>query len=177
MLFRDCDSAVDTAPLPREMRQVAANAAATPAWTKRRSVLLAIAAMIVVAGCSKPDPLTARCQKQITDQLDGSGSFVELSASHTVLPGTPEQKIRVLTALKSRVTDKRYNQLIDFHIPQLRKHGDNAGVSNIKIEFDLTFSGGGVQPRVGNCYYFWNRVGASEPKTLAIIVAKRRASS
>ena len=131
--------------------------------------------MIFVAGCSKPDPLVVRCQKQITKQLTGSSSFVKLSTSHKVLPGTIVQKISALNALKSRVTDKRYIQLIDFHIPQLKKHGDNAGVSNIKIEFDLKSAGGGMRSRVGNCYYFWNKVGSSAPKTLAIIVAKRRA--
>ena len=179
MLNRSCDSVADTVSLHQQVARETAGVAgpSLPAWSKRCALVLALGALIVVAGCSKPDPLTARCQKQIKDQLAGSGSFVKHSSSHTVLPGTTEQKIGVLNSLKTRVTDKRYNQLIDFHIPQLRTHGDNAGVSNIKIEFDLKFSGGGVQPRVGNCYYFWNRVGSSDPKTLAIIVAKRRASS
>jgi hypothetical protein len=143
------------------------------AQSKRLALVLAAAALIAITGCSKPDPLIVRCQKQVSDQLSGSSSFADVSSTHVVLPGTPEQKIAVLNALKAQITDGRYKQLIDFHIPQIRKFGDNAGISNITIEFNLEFPAGGVQHRVGNCYYFWRKSGATDPKTLAVLVEKR----
>ena len=143
------------------------------AQSTRVAFALAAASLIAIAGCSKPDPLVVRCQKQIVNQLSGSSSFAEISSTHIVLPGTPEQKIGVLNTLKTKITDGRYKQLIDFHIPQIRDHGDTAGISNITIKFDLEFSGGGIQRRVGNCYYFWRRSGSSNPKTLAVLVEKR----
>ena len=161
------------------MTQVAINLAGTPLPLRYRRCahVFALVTVIAIAGCSEPDALSVRCQKQIVEQFAGSGSLVKHSSSHTVLPGTPDQKIRVLKGLVSKITDKRYKQLIEFHIPQVKKLGDNAGISNIKIEFDFKFAAGGVQPRVGNCYYFWSKVGASEPKTLAIIVTRRRTGS
>jgi hypothetical protein len=71
-----------------------------------------------------------------------------------MLPGTPEQKFGVLNALKIAIEDTYFKQLIDFHIPQVKKFGDAADVSNITIKFDLEFTSGGVQNRVGNYYYF-----------------------
>ena len=47
----------------------------------------------------------------------GSSSFAEVSSTHVVLAGTPERKIGVLNALKTKITDGRYKQLFDFHIP------------------------------------------------------------
>ena len=141
--------------------------------SSRFVLALVVASLIAIAGCSKPDPLIVRCQKQVSDQLSGSFSFAEVSSTHIVLPGTSAQKIEVLNALKTKITDGRYKQLIDFHIPQVKKFGDNAGISNITIKFDLEFSAGGVQRPVGNCYYFWRRSGSSDPKTLAVLVEKR----
>lgn len=143
------------------------------ARSKRGAFVLAASSLLAIAGCSKPDPLIVRCQKQISDQVGGSSSFAEISSTHVVLDGTPEQKIGVLNALKAKITDGRYKQLIDFHVPQIRDHGDTAGISNITIIFDLEFSAGGVQHRVGNCYYFWRKTGSSDPKTLAVLVEKR----
>jgi hypothetical protein len=90
-----------------------------------------------------------------------------------VLPGTLEQKIDVLNALKTQITDGRYKQLNDFQIPQIRKFGDKVGISNTTIEFNLEFPAGGVQHQVGNCYYFWQKAGATDPMTLAVLVEKR----
>ena len=76
-------------------------ALAHQALSRRFALALVAASLIAVAGCSKPDPLIVRCQKQISDQLSGSSSFAEISSTHIVLPGTPEQKIDVLNALNS----------------------------------------------------------------------------
>ena len=158
---------------PMTQSAVVIGALAHLAQSKRLAFALAAASIIAITGCSKPDPLIVRCQKQVTEQITGSSSFAEISSTHVVLPGTPEQKIGVLNALKTKIMDGRYKQLIDFHIPQIGEFGDNAGISNITIEFDLEFPAGGVQHRVGNCYYFWRKSGATDPKTLAVLVEKR----
>ena len=139
---------------PMTQSAVVIGALAHLARSKRFALAIAASSLIAIVGCSKPDPLIVRCQKQISDQLSGSFSFAEVSSTHVVLPGTPEQKIGVLNTLTTKITDGRYKQLIDFHIPQIRKFGEAAGISKITIKFDLEFAAGGVQRRVGNCYYF-----------------------